>query len=67
MSHDSEDGSGAFVVLKNDEGQYSLWQERVAVPAGWSAVRKGTRDECCKFVNETWTDMRPLSLRKRLG
>jgi MbtH protein len=34
---------------------------------GWSDVCKtGTKDECLAYIKEVWTDMRPLSLRKRM-
>ncbi len=51
------------LVLVNDEEQYSLWRGDVAVPRGWSVVREGTREECLAFINATWVDMRPRSLR----
>jgi MbtH protein len=37
------------------------------VPAGWREVgRIGTEDECVAYIDEVWTDMRPLSLRRFL-
>jgi len=36
------------------------------VPNGWRVVKEGNRAECGAFVNEVWTDMRPLSLRKHM-
>ena len=51
-----------------NEEQYSLWPKYKAIPQGWSAVGKeGTKAECCSYVDEVWTDMRPLSLRKRMA
>jgi MbtH protein len=56
-----------FVVLINDEEQYSLWPRGKDIPAGWRAVGKeGSRDECCDYVDTVWTDMRPLSLRRKM-
>ena len=32
---------------------------------GWKAVGKsGQKQECLEYIEEVWTDMRPLSLRK---
>ncbi len=55
-------------VVVNDEGQYSLWFLDRENPAGWTdAGKSGTREECLAFVEEVWTDMRPLSLRTRMA
>ncbi|GFJ83610.1 hypothetical protein Phou_077900 [Phytohabitans houttuyneae] len=62
------DDDATYEVLRNDEDQYSLWPLGHEVPAGWSRVGKeGTRDECSAYVDEVWTDMRPRSLRERMG
>ena len=36
------------------------------MPGGWSAVEgvKGDKQTVLEYVEKTWTDMRPLSLRK---
>jgi MbtH protein len=58
-----EDADGRYLVLVNDEGQYSLWPSFVEVPAGWTvALAETDRQAALDFVNETWTDMRPRSL-----
>ena len=57
-----------YQVLINEEEQYSLWPASHEVPAGWRAVGfSGTQEECSAHVDEVWTDMRPLSLRQRMG
>ena len=62
------DESTRFVVVVNDEEQYSIWPEYKAIPAGWRAAGKsGLKDECLRWVDEVWTDMRPLSLRKAMA
>lgn len=64
---DAEAGR-AFLAVVNDEEQYSIWPADRELPAGWSAAgREGTKDECLDWIAETWTDMRPLSLRRRLA
>ena len=53
-----------YDVVVNHEEQYSLWPVGRTVPPGWRmAGKKGTKEECLKFIKEVWTDMRPLSLR----
>jgi len=55
-----------FIVLVNHEEQYSIWPHWKAVPSGWTAVDgiKGDKKSVLDFVDKTWTDMRPLSLRQ---
>lgn len=56
-----------FVVLVNDEEQYSLWPASNEVPAGWRpAGKEGSESDCMAYVDEVWTDMRPLSLRRQM-
>ena len=63
MSHDWTDGTLKVVV--NDEGQYSIWPADRENASGWrDAGKTGTKEECLAWIKETWTDMRPASLRK---
>jgi MbtH protein len=56
-----------YIVVVNHEEQYSLWLADKTIPLGWAQVGKsGTKAECLAFVEEVWTDMRPLSLRKHM-
>ncbi|MCX4692917.1 MbtH family protein [Streptomyces sp. NBC_01408] len=58
-----EDPDGVFLVLINDEGQYSLWPSFAEVPEGWTVALKETdRQSALDYINENWTDMRPKSL-----
>ena len=67
MPQEEEDNQTYLVVL-NDEEQYSIWLADRELPAGWRAEGKqGTRAECLAHIGEVWTDMRPLSLRKRMA
>jgi MbtH protein len=57
-----------FAVVINHEEQYSIWPTELDVPAGWHTVgRSGTQEECVAYIDEVWTDIRPLSLRTALG
>lgn len=59
-----DDADGRFFVLINDEEQYSLWPTFAEVPAGWRIVLdESGRDEALAYVETSWTDMRPKSLR----
>ncbi len=63
MTNPFEDENGIYVVLINDEGQYSLWPEFIDVPAGWTVAHPpDKRQACLDYINEHWTDMRPKSL-----
>jgi MbtH protein len=63
MTNPFENPEGSYIVLVNDEGQYSLWPAETKVPAGWSVVfQKNTRQACLDYVNQNWPDMRPKSL-----
>ncbi len=56
-----------YLVVRNDEEQYSIWPADREIPAGWrSEDTRGTREECLAHIGEIWTDMRPLSLRLRM-
>jgi uncharacterized protein YbdZ (MbtH family) len=66
QDHDEEDTT-IYKVLVNHEEQYSIWPEYKENPPGWRDVGKvDTKAECLAFIKEVWTDMRPLSLRKRM-
>ena len=63
MNNPFDDEDGDFLVLVNDERQYSLWPSFVDVPAGWQPVGpRGDRKACLAWIEETWVDMRPKSL-----
>jgi len=57
-----------YLVVVNDEEQYSIWFADRELPAGWRAEgTSGSRDECLAHIDQVWTDMRPLSLRRRMA
>ncbi len=54
-----------YLVVRNDEEQYSIWPSGRVLPAGWSpAGFSGTKDACLSYVDSTWVDMRPRSVRE---
>jgi MbtH protein len=63
-----EDDNRVYRVVRNDEEQYSIWAADRELPPGWYAEgTEGTRQECLDHIGRVWTDMRPLSLRKRMA
>lgn len=65
MAFDREDAH--YKVLINQQEQYSLWPDYKALPAGWSeAGKQGNKAECLAYIEQVWTDMRPLSLRQKM-
>jgi MbtH protein len=67
MYSDDEEVPRTYIVLINDEEQYSLWLSHKDIPAGWRNVGiSGTKAECMEYVDKVWTDITPLSVRKRL-
>ncbi|MFH8989982.1 MbtH family protein [Streptomyces sp. NPDC017940] len=64
MTNPFDDTEGKFLVLMNEEEQYSLWPSFIEVPKGWRTVLDETdRNTCVDFIEKNWTDMRPKSLQ----
>jgi len=56
-----------YKAVINHEDQYSIWPADRQNPLGWrDAGKSGSKAECLEYIKEAWTDMRPLSLRKRM-
>jgi MbtH protein len=67
MAWDDSEDNTIYTVVVNHEEQYSIWPEYKEIPKGWRAVGKtGPKAECLAYIQEVWTDMRPLSLRKKM-
>jgi uncharacterized protein YbdZ (MbtH family) len=64
---EENDPFDTYSVVVNHEEQYSIWPTERDIPAGWNGVGKvGTKQECLDYIETVWTDMRPLSLRKKM-
>ena len=62
-----DDEQLTFQVVANDEEQYSIWPVTLPMPGGWRALGpSGLRVECLEYIEQTWTDMRPKSLRDEM-
>lgn len=67
MSINEQDDKNVYKVVVNHEEQYSIWPAERTNSLGWrDAGRSGLKPECLSFIKEVWTDMRPLSLRKKM-
>jgi MbtH protein len=67
MSQDEREDTTLYLVVVNHEEQYSIWPADRELPLGWSSAGKqGPKAECLAYIEEVWTDMRPLSLRKKM-
>ncbi len=67
MSSHQDDDDLTYQVVINHEEQYSIWPAGRDVPAGWTVVGKsGPKAECLAYIKDVWTDMRPLSLRRKM-
>lgn len=65
---DEDAGEMEYKVLINEEEQYSLWPADDDIPQGWQAEGvKGPKSMCLDYIEKTWTDMRPKSLRKKMA
>lgn len=57
-----------FKVVLNHEEQYSLWPADRDNAPGWrDAGKQGTREQCLEYIQQVWSDMRPLSLRQQMN
>jgi MbtH protein len=67
MSDDARDDQTRYKVVLNHEEQYSIWPADRENAPGWrDAGQTGTKSECLAYIERVWTDMRPLSLRRRM-
>ena len=57
-----------YKVIVNEEEQYAIWPEYKEIPTGWRFGDKaGAKSDCLAYIQEAWTDMRPLSVRQKMA
>jgi MbtH protein len=67
-NRDEQEDTRTYKVVLNHEEQYSIWFADRENALGWhDAGKSGTKAECLEYIKEVWTDMRPLSLRKKMA
>jgi MbtH protein len=68
MATGRDDPNTVYFVVLNHEEQYSIWPLEKPMPSGWRlAGKQGRKEECLRYIEEVWTDMRPLSLRLKMA
>ena len=68
MNNEEREDNRTYRVVINHEEQYSIWPAERENALGWfDAGRQGTKAECLAYINDVWTDMRPLSLRRQMA
>jgi len=67
LNNSDKEDSTIYKAVANHEEQYSIWPDYKEIPRGWKyAGKTGSKPECLAYIKEVWTDMRPLSLRKKM-
>lgn len=67
MSDQDREDTTVYTAVVNHEEQYSIWPADRELPAGWTAVgTPGLKPAVLAWIEEVWTDMRPLSLRRSM-
>jgi MbtH protein len=57
-----ENADASYLVLRNHEGQYSLWPEVIDVPSGWQVLFGARpRQECLDYIEANWAGVVPPS------
>jgi MbtH protein len=68
MNTDEKEDTTIYKAVVNHEEQYSIWPAHRENALGWTdAGKTGLKAECLAYIKEVWTDMRPLSLRKKMA
>jgi MbtH protein len=68
MYQDDKEDNRIYRVVVNHEEQYSIWLADRENALGWNDADKSRlKQECLDYIKEVWTDMRPLSLRKKMA
>jgi MbtH protein len=67
MDRTELEDSFTYHVVVNNEEQYSIWPVHLKdPPPGWKIIGPGgSKQECLDSIGKLWTDMRPMSLRKK--
>jgi MbtH protein len=67
VDRNAKEDTTIYKVVVNHEEQYSIWPSDRENPAGWQDIgMTGPKDKCMAHIKAVWTDMRPLSLRKKM-
>ena len=68
MNENESEDTRIYKVVMNHQEQYSIWPADRENALGWNDVGKsGKKAECLAYIDDVWTDMRPLILRKKMA
>jgi uncharacterized protein YbdZ (MbtH family) len=68
MTDLTQESETQYIVVVNQEEQYSIWRADREPPAGWQLVTgPDSKSECLAYIERVWTDMRPRSLRLQMS
>ncbi len=68
MSGNEAEDAIVYKVVVNHEEQYSIWPADRPNPCGWTdAGPTGSKATCLDYIRRVWTDITPLSVRRRLA
>ena len=63
MTSIDQDDNTIYKVVKNAEGQFSIWPADRENPIGWTdAGFQGPKQECLSYIREVWTERHPAQL-----
>lgn len=66
MDYNSDHQLKIYKVVISNEELFSIWPVEYKNPLGWKNVGvTGSMEKCLDYIRESWTDIRPLSLRKQ--
>jgi MbtH protein len=58
-----EQSERKYIVVENDEGQYSIWFAERDIPNGWRKVDvEGTKEQCLSYIETVWKNILPRSI-----
>ena len=67
MKMEEEEDNAIYKVVVNHEEQYAIWPADRENALGWNdAGKTDLKSDRLAYIKETWTDMRPLSVRKKM-
>ncbi|EJH6503684.1 enterobactin biosynthesis protein YbdZ [Escherichia coli] len=62
FSNPFDDPQGAFYILRNAQGQFSLWPQQCALPAGWDIVcQPQSQASCQQWLEVHWRTLTPAN------
>lgn len=62
FSNPFDDPQGVFYILRNAQGQFSLWPQQCALSAGWDIVcQPQSQESCQQWLEAHWRTLTPAN------